>query len=427
MIERIFESLGRRTARHHWPIILAWAAIAILVVLLAPNLDQVSSSDMRDMLPTNAPFSQAEATLRARFPDESASGSAALVLEAPDGVRDEATWAALTALTDWLNSSDAPDNLTHVTSPAGDTPLLADALVSEDDQAAIILLKFNTDSRAPATVDALARIRAYLAEHLPSNVRAYITGSSPVVIDYTTATMHSVDRTTGVTVVLVVLILLLVYRSPVSPVVPLITVAASYLISRGVIAWLGASVMRISSYTHVMLIVVLFVPLVLTLTLAGIGFGVAVVPITTVALSALPARHSGMAASATTTTREVGTVIGVAALGSLFSNRLTGYLTNRLVELGWPPETREPIITGVLTGKVPSYLDQYLPVIQNPTMEVALTYPEGEQRTIAEGIVQATQAAFDAVHNGVSWSLLVAGCVILASGIVAWFTFPRTS
>ncbi len=258
MIERIFESLGRLAARRHWPIILAWAALTLLVALLAPNLDQVSSSDMRDMLPTNAPFSQAEATLRAYFPGESATGSAALVLEAPDGIRAEATWAALTALTDWLNSDDAPENLTHVTSPAGDTPLLADALVSEDDQAAIILLKFDTDSRAPATVDALAHIRAYLAEHLPPGVRAYITGSSPVVIDYTTATMSSVDRTTGVTVVLVVLILLLVYRSPVSPVVPLITVGASYLISRGVIAWLGASVMRISSYTHVMLIVVLF-------------------------------------------------------------------------------------------------------------------------------------------------------------------------
>lgn len=170
-----------------------------------------------------------------------------------------------------------------------------------------------------------------------------------------------------------------------------------------------------------------FVPLVLSLAFAGIGFGIAVVPITTVALSALPARHSGMAASATTTTREVGTVIGVAALGSLFSGRLTSFLTQRLVELGWPADTREPIISGVLTGKVPDYLAQYLPVIQNPTMEVARTFPEGDQRTIAEGIVQATQAAFDAVHNGVSWSLLVAGCVILASGIVAFFTFPRTS
>ena len=178
-----------------------------------------------------------------------------------------------------------------------------------------------------------------------------------------------------------------------------------------------------------------FAPLVLALTFAGVGFGVAVVPITTVALSALPARHSGMAASVTTTTREVGTVIGVAALGSLFSGRLTSFLTQRLVKLGWPPDTRETIISGVLTGKVPDDFTPYLAVIKHPTMQVAadvaLTFPKGPQRDaaqqIAEGIVQATQAAFDAVHNGVSWSLLVAGCVILASGVVAFFTFPRTS
>ncbi len=32
-------------------------------------------------------------------------------------------------------------------------------------------------------------------------------------------------------------------------------------------------------------------------------------------------------------------------------------------------------------------------------------------------------AAFDAVHSGVSISLLVAGCVILFSGLIAWLTF----
>jgi hypothetical protein len=36
-------------------------------------------------------------------------------------------------------------------------------------------------------------------------------------------------------------------------------------------------------------------------------------------------------------------------------------------------------------------------------------------------------AAYDAVHSGVSVSLLVAGCVILVSGLVAWFTFSPHS
>jgi EmrB/QacA subfamily drug resistance transporter len=159
-----------------------------------------------------------------------------------------------------------------------------------------------------------------------------------------------------------------------------------------------------------------FVPLVLSLTFAGVGFGVAVVPITTVALSALPARHSGMAASATTTTREVGTVVGVAALGSLFSHRLTDYLTAELTKLQWPIEIRDVMVTRVLTGKFPTGFEYLENMMNDPN-----------NKEVQEGIIKATNAAFSAVHNGVSWSLLVAGCVILVSGIVAWFTFPRTS
>ncbi len=149
---------------------------------------------------------------------------------------------------------------------------------------------------------------------------------------------------------------------------------------------------------------VTFIPLVLSLTLAGVGFGVAVVPITSVALSSLPARHSGMAASATTTSREVGTVVGVAALGSLFNTQLMEFLTRRLNELGVPPDFQQFIIDQVLTGQSSTSAaeaeEQYGPIV---------------------GKVVA--AAFDAVHSGVSYSLLVAGCVILVSGIVAWVTF----
>jgi len=151
-----------------------------------------------------------------------------------------------------------------------------------------------------------------------------------------------------------------------------------------------------------------YVPLMLSMFLAGIGFGVAVVPITSVALSSLPARHSGMAASATTTAREVGTVLGVAALGSLFSTQLSTYLTLKLNEQGVPAEFQGLIKDYVLTGKVP------------PGMEALI---QAAQQTYGPQVDAAKQAAFDAVHHGVTISLLVAGCVILVSGIVAWVTF----
>ena len=47
-----------------------------------------------------------------------------------------------------------------------------------------------------------------------------------------------------------------------------------------------------------------------TLAIAGIGFGIAIVPVTSSALSSVPGEHSGMAASATNTSRELGAVAG---------------------------------------------------------------------------------------------------------------------
>jgi EmrB/QacA subfamily drug resistance transporter len=152
---------------------------------------------------------------------------------------------------------------------------------------------------------------------------------------------------------------------------------------------------------------VTFAPLVLSLTLAGAGFGIAVVPITSVALSALPARHSGMAASATTTSREVGTVLGVAVLGSLFNTRLIDFLTQRLIELQVPDQFRTIVIDAVLTGQFSGTGDA--------------------EKTYGPIVAKVVGAAYDAVHSGVSVSLLVAGCVILVSGLVAWFTFSPHS
>jgi EmrB/QacA subfamily drug resistance transporter len=150
---------------------------------------------------------------------------------------------------------------------------------------------------------------------------------------------------------------------------------------------------------------VTYLPMVFSLLLAGVGFGIAVVPITSVALSALPARHSGMASSATTTAREVGTVIGVAALGSLFNTKLIDFLTTRLIQLDVPEDWRKFVIDAVLTGQFSGDAAQQA------------------QQLYGDVVTKVVGAAYAAVHSGVSFSLIVAGGVILASGIVAYFTF----
>ena len=96
-----------------------------------------------------------------------------------------------------------------------------------------------------------------------------------------------------------------------------------------------------------------FLMLAASLALAGLGCGVTIVPVTSVALGEIPAEHSGMAAGATTTSRQLGAVVGVAVLGSLVNGHLTVDLTRRLTGLGVPAGFRDIVINAVETGQVP--------------------------------------------------------------------------
>jgi EmrB/QacA subfamily drug resistance transporter len=93
-------------------------------------------------------------------------------------------------------------------------------------------------------------------------------------------------------------------------------------------------------------------PLGWSLSVTGAGLGMAVVAVTSGALGAVPAARSGMAASATNTSRELGAVAGVAVLGSVVDAQITTNLVHRLAAVGMPPALRAAVITAVTTGSV---------------------------------------------------------------------------
>jgi EmrB/QacA subfamily drug resistance transporter len=145
-----------------------------------------------------------------------------------------------------------------------------------------------------------------------------------------------------------------------------------------------------------------FVVLAAALALAGLGFGVVVVPVTAVALAVIPAEDSGMAASATITSRELGSVVGVAVLGSLVNGYLTGDLAHRLSGLGVPPSFQGIVITAIEQGQVPSGKGA-----------------AAAQQAYGPIVGRVIDAAYAAFHAGLSASLIVAGIVILAAALVA--------
>ena len=143
-------------------------------------------------------------------------------------------------------------------------------------------------------------------------------------------------------------------------------------------------------------------PIAWTLALAGAGFGIAIVPVTTTALGVIPADHSGMAASTTNTSRELGAVAGVAVLGSIVNGQLTVNLLHRLTAIGIPKVYQQEVVTAVTTGSIGG---------QATSAE--------HNKAIASIVDKVVTAAYGAFGNGLDISLDIAAALMLLSAIAA--------
>jgi EmrB/QacA subfamily drug resistance transporter len=142
------------------------------------------------------------------------------------------------------------------------------------------------------------------------------------------------------------------------------------------------------------------------LALTGIGIGSTVTPITSWALSAVPPERSGMAASATNTSREIGAVLGAAALGALVNFQLHAHLTERLRHLGIPANFHSIVINAIETGTLPP----------SSQAQTAAGAAGAGQEKLVQDVIHAAHSAF---HSGLHAALLVSAALMLAAGLFA--------
>jgi EmrB/QacA subfamily drug resistance transporter len=155
-----------------------------------------------------------------------------------------------------------------------------------------------------------------------------------------------------------------------------------------------------------------YVPLAAALALTGIGIGTTVVPSTSAALSAVPARRSGMAASAANTSREIGAVTGVAILGALVNSQLQSSLIGRLKHLGIPANFQSIIIHAIETGAVPS---------NGNSAGAGGTAGAGH----ASLVDQVITAAYSAFYTGLRAALVLSAILVLVAGLVTLVLLRR--
>jgi len=143
-----------------------------------------------------------------------------------------------------------------------------------------------------------------------------------------------------------------------------------------------------------------YLPLAAALGLAGVGIGTCVVPVTSSVLGAVPAERSGMAASATNTSREFGAVTGIAILGAVVNAELRSGVVSRMTHLGASAALQQYVLQVIETGSV--------------------SLPHGSSSTgngPLDQIIQAGYAAFtDALHGALylSAGLLAAAALLSA-------------
>lgn len=149
------------------------------------------------------------------------------------------------------------------------------------------------------------------------------------------------------------------------------------------------------------------------LPITGVGIGMLLVPVTSVPLTVVPPERSGMAASATNTSREMGAVFGVAILGAIVNARLTGDLAARLKAIGIPPNFQSLVLHAVQTGGTSSG-------------GAATGAEHSKNSEVARIATKVVHAAYDAFGSGLHEALDLSGALILVGAVVAFFTIHRT-
>jgi hypothetical protein len=149
------------------------------------------------------------------------------------------------------------------------------------------------------------------------------------------------------------------------------------------------------------------------LPIAGIGIGMLLVPVTSVPLTVVPPERSGMAASATNTSREMGAVFGVAILGAIVNAKLTGDLAARLKAIGIPPNFQSLVLHAIQTGGAGSG-------------GAASSAEHSKNAQVAQIATKVVNAAYNAFGSGLHEALVVSGSLILVGAVVAALTIHRS-
>ncbi len=268
----LFKRLGDLTSKHAWLILFTWIGMLVVLFSTAPKWEDVVQNGEFAFLPEDSPSRKATEEFREAFPNDMLASTLVLLVrrESEGGILDsdyeflrkkvipEIHRIAKIPTPEQQLSADAgietavaelpkvsPDNIVQQITWFDDNKI-GDLLISEDKQAATIVMGLRTEflnqsnialvDEVERFVKTLSRTPSGETTSLPAGLEIAISGSATFGRDMIRESQNSAKSTEKWTVILVVGLLIVIYRAPALAMIPLITVAVSTAVSRTCLA-----------------------------------------------------------------------------------------------------------------------------------------------------------------------------------------------
>ena len=247
----MFAVIARTVVAHPWRFIAGWVVIAVLIILFSPNLEDRTSNNQQDFLPSSFESVHAQELGNEYFPATAGAGGS-LVISRPDGApltpQDQQTALGLATT---LQDSKIPGVTSVIGSPQSFSP---------DGKVAALQVTFAGQPGDETVNDAVADVRDDATKDLEgTGLTAGLTGNAAISVDSNAAYADAEQVITIATVVIILLTLGLVFRSPIIAILPIVVIGVVFIAVRGVTA-MAASLFdfEVSTTLDAILVVVLF-------------------------------------------------------------------------------------------------------------------------------------------------------------------------
>jgi putative drug exporter of the RND superfamily len=217
-------------------IILAWLALAVVLAIAIPPLEQVEREHSVALSAPDAPSFKAAKAIGEAFQESESGALAVIVLEGRQPLGDDAH----RYYDDLIRQlKDNPAHVQHIQDFWGD-PLLQGAAQSADGKAAYVQMNLVGEIGQATGNESVKFVQDVVARTpAPPGVKAYVTGPAAIVADMGESGNKTVILITVVSLSVISLMLLLTFRSITTTFAILLTVGLELQVARGIIAFLG--------------------------------------------------------------------------------------------------------------------------------------------------------------------------------------------